>query len=169
MGIGMIIMLPIGIFLLGQMESTTYRYFVSIATLACVVLLVSGVRYTRPLTPKVIIGTGGIGGFLGGVAGVPGPPVMVLYMASRLPAETVRANLILFLLMADLLIFPIMALQGMLSWQAIIVGGIILLPYMAGSAVGAALFDPSKERVYRVVAYFVIAGSAIVGLPLWMS
>jgi hypothetical protein len=45
----------------------------------------------------------------------------------------------------------------------------MLLPYMAGSAVGVALFDPTKERVYRVVAYIVIAGSALIGLPVWMS
>ncbi|MCO4840094.1 MAG: sulfite exporter TauE/SafE family protein [Rhodobacteraceae bacterium] len=169
MGLGMVVMLPIGIFLLGQMEGNTYRYVVSFVTLACVVLLISGVRYTRPLTPPVIIAAGGLGGFLGGVAGVPGPPVTVLYMASRLPAQTVRANLILFLLLADVLIFPIMALQGMLSLQPILIGLIMLLPYMAGSAVGVALFDPTKERVYRVVAYIVIAGSALIGLPVWMS
>ncbi|MEJ6709476.1 MAG: sulfite exporter TauE/SafE family protein [Amylibacter sp.] len=115
MGLGMVVMLPIGIYLLGQMEGNTYRYVVSFVTLASVVLLISGVRYTRPLTPTVVIGTGGLSGFLGGVAGVPGPPVTVLYMASRLPAQTVRANLILFLLLAYVLIFPIMALQGMLS------------------------------------------------------
>lgn len=165
MGIGMIVMLPIGIYILGQMEGTTYRYVVSVATLIALFVLLSGFRYTRPLTPKVIIGTGGFAGFLGGVAGLPGPPVTVLYMASTLPVEAVRANMILFLLMADILVFPIMALQGMLSLQPLIIGAIIILPYMAGGAVGAYLFDPAKEKVYRGVAYIVIAGSALMGLP----
>lgn len=165
LGVGMVVMLPVGIFLLGQMEGTTYRYVVSIATLIALIVLLSGVRFTRTLTPKIIIGTGGLGGFLGGVAGLPGPPVTVLYMASKLPVETVRANMILFLLLADILIFPIMALQGMLSLQPLILGAIIILPYMAGGAIGAYLFDPAKERIYRVVAYFVIAGSAVMGLP----
>jgi len=62
-----------------------------------------------------------------------------------------------------------MALQGMLRLQPILIGLIMLLPYMAGSAVGVALFDTTKERVYRVVAYIVIAGSALIGLPVWMS
>lgn len=165
LGIGMIVMLPIGIYLLGQMEGTTYRYIVSVATLIALFLLLSGFRYKGALTPKVMVGTGGLGGFLGGVAGLPGPPVTVLYMASTLPLEAVRANMILFLLMADILIFPIMALQGMLSLQPLIIGAMIILPYMAGGAVGANLFDPAKEKIYRVVAYIVIAGSAIMGLP----
>ncbi|WGI23469.1 sulfite exporter TauE/SafE family protein [Amylibacter sp. IMCC11727] len=169
MGLGMIVMLPVGVYLLGKMEGSTYRYVVSIATLIALIVLISGFRYTRALTSKVIVVTGGLGGFLGGVAGLPGPPVTVLYMASKLPVETVRANMILFLLMADILIFPIMAMQGMLSLQPFIIGALMLLPYMAGSAIGVMLFNPEKELVYRLVAYGVIAGSAILGLPFVMQ
>ena len=165
MGIGMLALLPVGLFFLTRMESETYRYIVSLATMVALVLLVSGFRYSGRLTRPLIVATGGLGGFLGGAAGVPGPPVMVLYMASRLPAEVVRANLILFLLMADVLIFPILALQGQLSLTPMIIGLMALVPYMAGGGIGAALFDPEKESIYRVVAYFVIAGSAILGLP----
>lgn len=167
MGLGLIVTLPIGIYILGQMEDVVYRYVVSIATLMCVVLLVSGLRYRGELTKPLIVGTGGLGGFLGGIAGVPGPPVMVLYMASKLPVETVRANLNLFLLTADMLIFPVMGLQGLFSIEPMIIGALALVPYMLGTWIGAALFDPQKERVYRIVAYCVIAGSAIVGLPYW--
>jgi uncharacterized membrane protein YfcA len=167
MGAGMFVTLPLGLYLLARMQGETYRYIVSIATLSCVVLLISGFRYRGVLTRPLVVATGGLGGFLGGVADVPGPPVMVLYMASCLPAEAVRANLILFLLMADLLTFPFLAMQDMLSWHPMVIGIMALQLYMAGGAVGAALFNPEKEKVYRVVAYCVIVGSAIVGLPFW--
>ena len=29
------------------------------------------------------------------------------------------------------------------------------------------LFQPNAERAYRNIAYLVIAGSAVMGLPLW--
>ena len=167
MGLGMAVTLPVGLYILTQMEGETYRYVVSFATLGCVALLVSGIRYSGALSRPLIVATGGVGGFLGGVAGVPGPPVMVLYLASRLPVEVVRANLILFLLMADFLIFPVLALNGVLSLSAIIVGLAALVPYAAGCGIGAWLFDPNRENLYRVMAYIVIAGSALIGLPFW--
>ncbi|WP_180957638.1 sulfite exporter TauE/SafE family protein [Neptunicoccus cionae] len=167
LGVGLVLMLPVGLYFLVRMEADTYRYVVSISTLICVLVLLSGVRYTGRLTKPVIAITGGIGGFLGGVAGLPGPPVTVLYMASRLPAETVRANLILYLLLADLAIFPVLGLQGVLGWDAIFIGFLALLPYMAGTAVGAALFDPARENLYRAAAFIVITVSALMGLPVW--
>ena len=165
MGIGMILTLPIGIFILGQMEGTMYRYVVSIVTIIVLIILLSGFRFKVPLTSRIMIFTGGLGGFLGGIAGLPGPPVTALYMASTLPVGVVRANMILFLIMADVLIFQVMGLQGMLSLQPLLIGGIVILPFMFGSAVGAFFFNPEKEKNYRFVAYVVIAGSAIMGLP----
>lgn len=165
MGFGMIVTLPLGLFILGHMEGMTYRYIVSIATMLALIFLLSGFRYNGTLTHSILIGTGGLSGFLGGLAGLPGPPVTALYMASTLPVEAVRANMILFLILADILIFPIMALQGMLSLQPLLIGGLVIFPYMIGSAVGAYFFDPVKEKSYRIVAYIVIAGSAIIGLP----
>ncbi|WP_069299783.1 sulfite exporter TauE/SafE family protein [Neptunicoccus sediminis] len=167
MGLGLVIMLPVGLWFLVRMESDTYRYVVSVTTLICVMVLLSGLRYRGQLSKGVIAATGGLGGFLGGVAGLPGPPVTVLYMASSLPAETVRANMILYLILADLAIFPVLGMQGVLGWEPILIGLLALLPYMAGTAVGAALFDPAKENLYRAAAFVVITVSALTGLPLW--
>jgi hypothetical protein len=32
---------------------------------------------------------------------------------------------------------------------------------------GARLFNPALARLYRALAYGVIAASAVIGLPLW--
>jgi hypothetical protein len=36
-----------------------------------------------------------------------------------------------------------------------------------GNLIGAAIFNPNKAGVYKGVAYIVIGGSAITGLPIW--
>jgi hypothetical protein len=41
------------------------------------------------------------------------------------------------------------------------------IPNLIANVIGARLFDPQAERVFRNVAYVVIASSAIIGLPLW--
>ena len=48
-----------------------------------------------------------------------------------------------------------------------VAGLAISLPYMGINWLGARLFDPARERVFRAVAYVVIATSAVLGLPVW--
>jgi hypothetical protein len=43
----------------------------------------------------------------------------------------------------------------------------MILPYLLGNWLGAALFRPELELLYRRVAYAIIAASAILGLPVW--
>ena len=38
---------------------------------------------------------------------------------------------------------------------------------MIAVQLGTAIFDPDRETVYRWVAYAIIAGSALSGLPVW--
>ena len=163
--LGAVVMLPIGLLLLTRMPAEFYRYLVSICTLIALVLIVSGVRYRGHLSRTMIVATGGAGGFLGGVAGLPGPPAIVMYFASTLPIATIRANLMLYLLGIDLLIIPILALHGALALTPMLIGLIAVPIYMIGGLIGARLFDPARERPFRLAAYGIIAFSAVSGLP----
>ena len=131
------------------------------------VLLIAGVRYRGVLTKKLIYVAGGFGGLLAGSVGLPGPPVIMLYMASALPIAAIRANFLLYLLGIDLLMFAVFATTGLLDPLAMIVGLLCVPVYMGANVVGASLFDPKAERLFRAAAYIVIALSAIVGLPVW--
>ena len=53
------------------------------------------------------------------------------------------------------------------SRTAVVLGVVCVPVYMGANAVGAWLFDPKAERLFRRVAYIVIGVSAILGLPLW--
>lgn len=167
LGAGAIIAVPFGVLILSLVEPVAFRWAVSIIALTLLVLLIAGVRYRGTLSKPMIYGTGGLGGFLAGSVGLPGPPVIMLYMASSLPAQTVRANNMLFLLVADFIMLTVLALNGLLVKSALVLGLLLILPYSLGNWLGAALFRPEAEKFYRLVAYAIIAGSAILGLPLW--
>jgi len=164
---GLILGLPIGLWVLTLVAPEVFRYAVSCVALFMVACLVLGLRYRGTLSPPLVFGTGGLSGFLQGVAGIPGPPVILLYMASTRPAAAIRANMLLFLVATDLILLPMLALFGRFDPSAVLLGVVLILPTMAGSLAGAKLFQPRLEPVYRAVAYAIITAAAVSALPLW--
>jgi len=159
--------LPLGLWTLSMLDPEIFGWSVSVVVLILLALVMSGWRYAGRLRPSGILGVGSVGGFLGGIAGVPGPPVIMLYMASSLPIAVIRANFLLYLLGIDLMMIAVFAMFGLLDPLAVTVGLLCVPIYMGANVLGAWLFDPGAVRLFRAVAYIVVAASAIVGLPLW--
>ncbi|WP_299301899.1 sulfite exporter TauE/SafE family protein [uncultured Litoreibacter sp.] len=167
LAVGLIVALPIGISLLSLMAPDVYRYAVSTISLILLVALIAGLRYRGRLSKPLIYGTGAIGGFLTGSTGLAGPPVIMLYMASTHAASVIRANLMLYLLCADALMVVLFAFWGLITLTPVLLGLLVAVPYLLANMVGAAIFNPDKEKLYRWVAYAIIATSAILGFPIW--
>jgi len=167
LGLGALVAVPFGVWVLTLVTPEGFRWGVSLIALVLLVLLAGGVRFRGRLTGPLVYATGAVGGFLGGFVGLPGPPVIMMYLASTLPARVVRANLILYLILADVLMLAAFGWKGLIVPSAIVLGLLLILPYMAGNWAGALLFRPEAEVGYRRVAYGIIAGSAILGLPIW--
>jgi uncharacterized membrane protein YfcA len=167
LGAGAVFAVPVGVFLLTLIEPVTFRWGVSVTVLVLLVLLVAGVRYRGVLSKRMIYVAGGFGGLLAGSVGLPGPPVIMLYMASTLPVSAVRANLTLYLIVADLILVTVLWYGGFLVVSALALGVLMIAPYLAGNWVGAIMFRPEEERIYRWVAYVIIVCAAISGLPIW--
>jgi len=91
----------------------------------------------------------------------------MLYMAAPHPASVVRANITVYLYIADVLMLGVMAGFGRVVPSALVLGVALAVPYLAGNAVGGRLFRPDAEQVYRMAAWAIIAISAISGLPVF--
>ena len=165
--VGMTIVTPFALLLLAKVGADFYRYSVSILSLFLLVLIALGVRYKGKLNPFVIFSVGGLGGLTGGLTGIPGPPVILLYVASSHPISVIRANNLLFLYFFDVCVVLIFALSGVLTLKIFLLGSILALPNFLGNFIGAKLFDPEKTNQYRIFAYIIIAVAAITGLPVW--
>lgn len=159
--------LPVGLWCLSILNPILFGWLISGIVFFLLALMVTGWRYSGVLTGRIKVLTGGLSGFMTGFAGIPGPPVIMLYMASTLPVSVIRANFNLYLVAVDLILFPVLWLNGQLDWAFVLLGVIAGVPYLLANMVGARLFDPNAERLFRFVAYAVIAASAIIGLPLW--
>ena len=159
--------LPLGLWALSYMAPEMFGWGVSGVVLVLLALVMTGWRYAGTLRASGVAAVGSLGGFLGGIAGIPGPPVIMLYLASALPIAVIRANFLLYLLGIDLMMIAILSAAGALDAVALVAGLICAPVYMLANVAGAWLFDPQAERLFRAVAYIVIAASAILGLPVW--
>lgn len=159
--------LPVGVWVLLLIDPIVFRYVLCAVALLTLALLISGFRYRGALTPKLVLTTGGLAGFLGGAVGVPGPPIIALYLASTQPAFVVRATILLYLVVYDILLLGIYAANGRLILDALLIGVFLAVPSIIGNIAGAAIFRPSLEGFYRAVAYAIIAFSALSALPVW--
>ena len=167
LGLGAVVALPFGVLALSQLPEAPFRWAVSLLALALLLPLVAGWRYRGVLSPAMVTGVGVLGGGLAGSTGLAGPPVIMLYMASTHGPAAIRANLILYLLLVDVLMMTVFGLNGMLSAVPLAIGGLLLPVYLLANLAGAAIFRPERERTYRAAAYVIIAGSALSGLPLF--
>ncbi len=167
LGLGAIFGLPIGVYILTQLDPVVFRWIVSVLALSLLVILMSGWRYRNPLNALLTSGVGAISGFLCGVAGLPGPPVILSYMSSPRPPQVIRGNAMMYLFVVDILTFVVFGIKGLLVLFPLFVGVALGIPYTIGGLIGQKIFNPEKEYIYRRVAYAMIFFSAVAGLPLW--
>ena len=165
--VGALIAMPVGLLLLVSMPAEVFRYGVTGLTLVLLVLLVLGMRYRGVVGKKMTFGVGGAGGLLCGAVGLPGPPVIFFYMARPLPVSVIRANVLLYLFLSDILLAILFWGQGLVEMLPLIIGLMVMPIYGISIRLGTLIFDPSRGSVYRWVAYGIIAASAVSGLPIW--
>lgn len=161
---GMTLALPLGLAALFVVDAIVFKLAVSVISLVMLAVLVGGWRYHGVVTPRVVWATGGASGLLGGAAGIPGPPVILLYMASAHAPRVIRANTTVFLFCFDLVMLAAFWGTGRLLGMPLALGLIAMLPNLVGNVIGGAIFNPAREKIYRRVAYAIIAGSSLSGL-----
>lgn len=167
LGLATLLALPLGVYLLLAVPTDVFRYAVSVMAIVVPVSLLAGLRYRGELTSGVLYAGGAVAGLTGGAVGLPGPPVIMLFAASTKAVSVIRANIMMYLFVFDIFLLTWLGLKGQLEAFPIVLGLLFFLPCVAGNIVGAAIFDPRRERLYRGIAYAVIFTAALTSLPLW--
>lgn len=165
--LGAVVLVPLGVYLLSFVEPSVFRWTVATITLGLIVVLVFGWRLKREMGNKTLFATGAMSGFLAGVAALPAPPVILLYMSSRDKVATIRANILLYILLVDLLVLLMLGLTGQLLLVPVMIGAILIVPFLIANVIGAFLFRPEYEKLYRYAAYGLIAVAAVTSLPIF--
>ncbi|APX10628.1 sulfite exporter TauE/SafE family protein [Tateyamaria omphalii] len=159
--------LPLGIAILRLNDVTTMRWAVLAVTTLTLVALVLGWRYKAVPTRTARVSVAAATGVVGGATGLVGPIMVLFQLSGQEGVARARANTLVFLTVTGLLTVPLMAMQGLLTVEAVVLGLLLIVPYGIASRVGQALFDPGRQVLYRRVAYVIIAVAIIMGLPVF--
>lgn len=167
--IAALLTVPAGLWLLDVLDKTTVRWVVTVVAGGMLASLISGWRFSAVVTRPALLAIGAAAGVVGGMTGLTGPVVILFYLAGQAVVQSVRANTILFLAALDVVIIANLFLKGDVTWELIMLALVLAVPYATTTMIGQALFDPRHEKLYRWVAYGVIALAVVSGLPVWNS
>jgi uncharacterized membrane protein YfcA len=158
--------IPIGLWLLTLLDVLTVRWSVAAISSITLAAIVTGWQWRGQLKTLGRVAIGAVAGLVSGLTGLTGPIVIMFYLTNARSAQAVRSNTILFLGALDIALVANLAAQSKIDVSNVALAIILAVPYLTLTLIGQSLFDPSKERTYRVVAYCVIMLAVITGLPL---
>ncbi len=102
LALGNALCVPIGVALLAVVPETALRLLIGSLLLVASALLRSGVRFALQPTAGVRLATGLVSGFVNGVAAIGGIVVALLLSTAQVPAASLRATMVILLLLTDL-------------------------------------------------------------------
>ncbi|MDP3897184.1 MAG: sulfite exporter TauE/SafE family protein [Mesorhizobium sp.] len=165
MTIGALAGVPLGTYVLTQVDPLVVRWFIVGLVVLLLALLMSGWRYRgTPATP-LTIGVGGLSGFFSGAAQVGGPPVVAYWLGGANSGGVVRANIVLYFAVSSVLTTLSYLVGGLLGWAIVGLALTIGPVYGLGLFLGALLFGRASERLFAWTCYGLIAFAAIASLP----
>lgn len=142
-----------GILALKSLDPDRVRLIMGVIAMFAAVQIARGWSLKRPPTNSILAGTGVASGFLGALAGIGGPPLIAVFMASPLPAQTIRTTLAAaFTFIAG---YGLIAagLTGLIT--ADLIGWVLILipPMLLGTWAGDGLFHTGLKNYYRRIGW----------------
>jgi uncharacterized membrane protein YfcA len=166
LSIAMAVGLPVGVWLLLLLDPITLRWCIAAIVLSAVPVLASGWRYHGPPRWPLTLGVGLFSGVSAGSVLIAGPPVILYWLGGGNSATTVRANLMVFFMICDLLLVAIFGYANLFEARPLALSVLLGIPYLAGMGLGSRFFHGASDRLYRYIAYVIITLAALVSLPV---
>ena len=167
MAAGALVGVPIGTALLALAPTLIVRWVLCAIVFLLLAFLISGKRYRGSPRTYLTVGVGGIAGLFGGAAQMSGPPVVAYWLGGAFSSHSVRANLVLYFAVSSVISATSYLFAGLLSLQVLLLACVIGPTYGLGLFIGSRLFGRASETTFRWICFGLIAGAALVSLPIF--
>ena len=158
---------PFGATLLETMNPLAIRWGMDILVFGMLILLLSGWRFKGEPKAWLSFLVGAFAGGMGGATGISGPPVIAYWLGVRNDAAQTRADIMVYYALSSMAIDVIYLFKGIFTWQIVVYAAIVCPCYSIGLTLGARLFRGASEEGFRIVAYVLIAVSAVISMPVF--
>lgn len=160
-------MVPVGYLALAHLDPLVTRWVLSALVAAGLLAIAGGLRFPRDVGSATAVSVGGMSGFMNGLAQVGAPPLVLFWLSRDKPPETIRASAMLYFAFGTMVTMSVY-LIGRLFTREVVFMSVWMAPvYALGMTLGGRLFGRASPRIYRRIAFGVIAGSVVAGLPIW--
>ncbi len=161
--------IPFGAMALVVVDPVVLRWFIAFLIYLLLVPLALGWRYAgKPnLGASTVVGM--ISGLGAGAVQIGAPAVVLYWLGTVRAVQTLRANLMVFLLALDVFGLIVYLAKGLITAEGVALAVLLAPVFFASMAAGAYFFHGSSDVFYRRVAYAVIALAAFLSLPLFDS
>ena len=157
---------PFGAMVLLMTDADVLRWTISIAVLVFVTIAAFGWHYEGPPSRLAMVIAGAVSGLFTGASGMAGPPIVFYFLSVFRDARIVRASLIMYFVLIEIIALAILGVSGAISWTMLELG-LVLAPVILLSAwAGARMFPHVSHDNYRLVALMVIAVIAMGSLAI---
>ena len=141
--------LPAGIWLGGVLPTHAFGVFIGAVVIVSAIALMSGAKLANPQSRPLTFGVGAISGVLTGLAGIGGPPAILYVLAVEDNVHRARATFMVYFAFLYPLALGAVALSGLLFWQDV-AQGLLLMPLLyLGDKLGEWLFARFNPRYFR--------------------
>lgn len=164
--VGYVVGLPIGVWLLVTIDPTPVRWITSASILLVLTLLLTVGRIETSPGRATTIATGIVSGLISGLASLGGMVLSLFWLAGPSHNAGVRGSSVAFFVPASAISISLLALAGIYTAEVARIAAWTIVPYGLGIGLGSLLFERASPRLFRPVAFAVIAAAALTSLPL---
>jgi uncharacterized membrane protein YfcA len=163
LGLAACLTIPLGSTVLARLDADVMQKLISATVLSCVVLLWTGWRYRRPPSTPISVTTGAASGLLTGMAGIGGPPVILLFHSGPHTGPTVRASLIGYFAITQLVALVAFLAFRLLTLEVLVLALILAPVFLLSAWLGTRWFGRVNDRLFRRISLAFLALLAIAG------
>ena len=164
--IAALVCLPLGIWLLLVVSAQALTLFVNVVALGVGIALLVGLKWRGQSSVWRTVFLGGLAGTLQSSVALPGPPIILGWVATDMPAAVLRANIIVFFFVIDLIAVPMLWAAGLIDAAVLTLTASLLPIYLGGVLAGRALFPYVSEVFFRRLVLALVILGAVGGLSV---